>query len=92
MIMIEGSNKENKNTVKLHEHFKTDKEFAIVMELCDDNLMNFLIERKTSFNSNEIYGILSQLNNTFQLLVKKKLVHRDLKLENILVKYENKEK
>jgi calcium-dependent protein kinase len=92
MKLIEGENKDNKNTVKFDECFMTDKELSIVMELCDDNLMNFLIERKTSFNSNEIYGILSQLNNTFQLLVKKKLVHRDLKLENILVKYENKEK
>jgi len=92
MIMIEGSNKENKNTVKFHEYFKTDKEFAIVMELCDDNLMSILIKRNTSFNSNEIYEILNQLNNTFKSMVKNKLVHRDLKLENILVKYENKEK
>ena len=92
MIMIEGDNKENKNTVKFHEYFKTDKEFAIVMELCDDNLMNLLIKRKSPFNVNEIYEILNQLNNTFKLMVKKKLVHRDLKLENILIKYENKEK
>ena len=66
MKLIEGENKDNKNTVKFDECFMTDKELSIVMELCDDNLMNFLIERKTSFNSNEIYGILSQLNNTFQ--------------------------
>ena len=92
MILLEGENKENINSVKFYESYKTDKEFAIVMELCDDNLMNFLINRKDPFNSNEIYYILNQLNNTFRLLVKNKLVHRDLKLENILVKYENKEK
>ena len=62
------------------------------MELCDDNLMDFLIKKKSAFNSMEIYDILNQLNNTFKLMVEKKLVHRDLKLENILVKYENKEK
>ena len=92
MILLEGENKDNKNSVKFYECYKTDKEFAIVMELCDDNLMNFLINRKKPFNANEIYYILNQLNNTFELLVKNKLVHRDLKLENILVKYENKEK
>ena len=75
MILLEGENKENINSVKFYESYKTDKEFAIVMELCDDNLMNFLINRKDPFNSNEIYYILNQL-----------------KLENILVKYENKEK
>ena len=92
MKLIEGDNKENKNTVKFHEYYKTDKEFAIVMELCDDNLMNVLINRKSGFNIKEIYDILTQLNNTFKIFVEKKLIHRDLKLENILVKYQNKEK
>ena len=54
--------------------------------------MDFLIKKKSAFNSMEIYDILNQLNNTFKMMVEKKLVHRDLKLENILVKYENKEK
>ena len=92
MILLEGEKKENINSVHFYECYKTDKELAIVMELCDDNLMNVLINRKTSFNSDEILDILNQLNNTFKLLVKNRLVHRDLKLENILVKYENKEK
>ena len=92
MKILEGENEENKNTVKYYESFKTEKEFSIVMELCDDNLMDFLIKKKSAFNSMEIYDILNQLNNTFKLMVEKKLVHRDLKLENILVKYENKEK
>ena len=92
MIMIEKENKENINTIKFIDCFKSDKELAMIMELCDDNLMNFLIKRNSSFNSNEIYEILNQLNNTFRILVKNKIVHRDLKLENILVKFENKEK
>ena len=92
MVILEGENKENKNTVKYYESFKTDKELAIVMELCDDNLMDFLIKRKIPFNSYEIYDILNQLNNSFKVMVRKKLIHRDIKLENILIKYENKEK
>ena len=92
MKMIEEENKENENTIKFIEGFKTDKELAMIMELCDDNLMNFLIKRNSSFSSKEIYDILNQLNNTFEILVKNKIVHRDLKLENILVKFENKEK
>ena len=43
MILLEGENKDNKNSVKFYECYKTDKEFAIVMELCDDNLMNFIM-------------------------------------------------
>ena len=32
MKIMEGKNKENKNTVKLYEYFHTEKEFVIVME------------------------------------------------------------
>ena len=37
-------------------------------------------------NLNEIFEILLQLNNTFKILVKNKIVHRTLKLDNILLK------
>ena len=40
----------------------------------------------------ETLEILNQLNNSFRILSENKLVHRDLKLANILVKYEDKEK
>ena len=39
MKMIEGLNRENKNTVKYYESYLTKDEFAIVMELCDQNLL-----------------------------------------------------
>ena len=45
MKIMEGKNKENKNTVKLYEYFHTEKEFVIVMELCDGNLTK-LFENK----------------------------------------------
>ena len=90
MKMMEDKNK-NENTVKFYEHFDFENEFIFVMELCDENLDDFL-NRKQSFNVDEIYYILTQLNNSFQLMNKLKLVHRDLTLKNILVKYKNKEK
>ena len=92
MQIIEGKNKENKNTVKFYEYHDNKEEFTIVMELCDDNLLNVLIERKEVFKPEEIFYILNQLNNSFEIMVNNKLVHRALKLENILIKYENKEK
>ena len=82
----------NNNSVKFYEYYDTEKEFIIVMELCDDNLFSLLKERKKGLNKEEIYNIMNQLNNTFKIMVKKKIIHRDLKLENILIKYENKEK
>jgi len=92
MEIVEGKNKENKNTVKFYEYFHNKDEFAIVMELCDDNLLSPFAKRNAPFNPEEIYDILNQLNNSFKIMSQNQLVHRDLNLENILVKYENEEK
>ena len=83
--------KNNEYSVKYYQHFETDNEFAIVMELCDINLVE-LIKIKKNFNLSEIYDFLCQINNTFKIMKENKIAHRDLKLQNILVKYENNEK
>ncbi len=92
MKLIEGLNRENKNTVKYYESFLTKDELAIVMELCDINLLDYIIDINRPFSEEEIYDLLSQLNYTFRIMKEALLVHRDLKLENILIKYENETK
>ena len=87
MKIMEGQNKKNINTVKFYEHFHTEKEFVIVMELCDGNLTNLFKKKNECFNIEEIYNILTQLNNSFKLMNENKIIHRNLKLENILIKY-----
>ena len=87
MELIGGINESNKNTVKFYEYFVTKNEFAIVMELCDSDLRKVSIEKSKTFKPHEIYDILSQLNNTFKIMAKYNLIHRDIKLENILVKF-----
>ena len=87
MKIAERKNNENENTVKYYEYFDNEIEFAIVMELCDESLTNLIINRKKPFSIEEIYDFLMQLNNTFKIMNENKLAHRDLKLENILVKH-----
>ena len=90
-LLIDNSkNEQNDNIVKFYEYFHTNDEIAVVMELCDDNLLNIVVRKKKQFNSDEIYDILNQLNNGFRIMSKQDLIHRSLNLENILVKYENK--
>ena len=91
MKRMKGQKDENNNTVEFYEYFHNKNEFVIVMELYDESLNDFLI-RKKHFNSNEIYYILTQINKSFKRMNKLKIVHRDLNLKNILVKYENIEK
>ena len=76
----------NENSVKYYESFQTEDEFAIVMELCNQSLLEYKKGKK--FNSDQIYEIIAQLNNTFKLMKANKdsiKVHRDLKPENILI-------
>ena len=80
------------NSVKIYDYFDTEKEFIIIMELCDQNLMDVLSEKEKGFNVEEIKNILLQLNNAFRLMKKNNIIHRDIKTNNILVKYINKEK
>ena len=82
----------NKNSIGIYEQFNTDKDYAIVMELCDCNLRKKLDESYFGFEENLIKKILTQLNNAFRIMLKNKIIHRDIKLENILVKYINDKK
>ena len=81
----------NNNSVKCYEYFNNKDNFVIIMELCDKNLSEVLKQRvkneKKGFNIEEIYEIMNQLNNTFKIMKENNIIHRDLKLENILIKY-----
>ena len=76
----------NDNSIKYYEYFDIDNEFAIVIELCDDNLLN-LLESKKKFEIYEIYDIIQQINNFFKTLFDYRIIHGNLKLENILINY-----
>ena len=77
----------NINSVKIYLCFHFKNKFAIVMELCDDNLQNILNKKNEGFTCEEIYNIMSQINNIFKIIIENKIIHRDIKLENIVVKY-----
>jgi len=85
----------NNNSVKIFECFRYKdelvNEFVIIMELCDSSLQKILDEKKEGFTCEEIFNIMNQLNNTFRIMNKEKIVHRDIKLDNIVIKM-NKEK
>ena len=96
-IKIEAKNMEicaenNDNSAKIYEYFENENEFVIIMEFCDNNIRDILKQKNSGFNPKEIYNILMQLNNSFRKMKENQIVHRDIKLDNILVKYLDKEK
>ena len=74
------------NSVKLIKYFETKNNYNIVMELCDSDLLNFSMNRNP-FSVDEVRETFIQLNKVFKIMNKNNIVHRDLKLGNILIKY-----
>lgn len=75
------------NSVKLFRNYETEHNYNIIMELCDGDLSGVLSKRTEGFSTEEVKSIMSQLNNAFRKLSENNLIHRDLKLGNILIKY-----
>jgi surface protein len=84
---------EFENSVKYYGEYKYikengDQEIIIEMEKCDMDLKKF-IQEKLIFKVEDIKKFLFGINKVFKYMQEKKIIHRDLKLENILVKYDN---
>ena len=91
MKIMEGRNRTNNNTIKIFDHFENEEEIGLIMEACDDNFLHFL-EKKNKFNASKIYEILNHLNYSFKIMAEKKLIHRSLSLENLIIKYKDQNK
>ena len=75
------------NSVKYLDNFEEDNCEIIILELCDCELIEILNKSKGGLNSSKIYSIMSGLNKAFKYMNDNQIIHRDIKLENILVKY-----
>ena len=71
----------------IKEIIDTKEYLYIIMELCEYNLENYIKKREDLISINEIREILIQLNNTFKIILKEKIIHGDLKLNNILISF-----
>ena len=79
---------DSRNSIKLINNFMDEKNYYIVMELCDDNLQNY-VKNKGKLKIEEIQKILVQLNDVLRFMKKENINHRDIKPDNILIKYIN---
>ena len=74
-------------SVKLYNVLTSLHYYNMVEELCDGDLYTELMKRPNGFSTEEVRRIMIQLNDAFAQMQKHKIVHRDLKVQNILIKY-----
>ncbi|XP_005874005.1 PREDICTED: serine/threonine-protein kinase 33 isoform X1 [Myotis brandtii] len=76
----------HEHIIHLEQVFETPKKMYLVMELCEDGELREILKRKKHFSENETRWIIQSLASAIAYLHNNDIVHRDLKLENIMVK------
>ncbi len=71
--------------VRLIKTFETEDNYYLIMELCLINLDEYLKIRESGLSVDEVKLLLKELNIAIKQFLDKDIVHRDLKLSNILL-------
>ena len=84
----------HKNIVKLIEVKKTKSHLYIVTEFCNggsltDNLSKYVQIHRKAFSEEIVQYLMKQIVSAIYYLHMNKIVHRDLKLDNILLNFPN---
>ena len=81
--------KKNYNTVFLYRYFETKEQYILIFNYCDTTLENYINENYPNKRMplEEIKILFLELNQGFKNLYEEKVIHRDIKINNILIEY-----
>lgn len=84
------------NIVKFHSLVKTKENFYLTMELCNGGDLDNALEKYQekfgkTFSEEIVQYLMRQIIDAFNYIHSQKVVHRDIKLANILVKFDTPE-
>ena len=79
-------NMKHPNIVNLIEVLKSNKFYCLVLEYISGMTLFDILKFKKRFSENESKEVASQLIGAISYMHSKNILHRDLKLENILIK------
>jgi calcium-dependent protein kinase len=78
-------NLEHQNIVKIYEFYEGKKNFYIVTEYCNEGNLKKTIDKKEFITEIEAAAIMFQLFSAIAYCNQNKIMHRDLKAENIML-------
>ena len=84
------------NIVKFYDIKKTNKHYFIMMEFCNGGELSKALEKYKEKNGRAfpeelVQHFMRQIIDAFKYIHGKKVIHRDVKLDNILLHFENEE-
>ena len=84
------------NIVKFQDVKKTKKNYYIIMEYCNGGelakaLEKYMQKYSKPFPEEIVQHIMKQIISAFKYIHERKIIHRDVNLQNILLHYENEE-
>ena len=75
------------NIVRMYSHYEDDKDFYCFLEYINGpSLLNIINKKKTGLSERESCKYFSQIIKSISFLHSNKIIHRDIKLENFLIK------
>lgn len=79
---------QHKNLMYMHRSFETGRNYYLILDLCEKgDLSKYMRQNKIKrFSEGEAILIIRQIMEGFRELRSKKIIHRDLKLENVFIR------
>ena len=90
---IELMNKiKTENIINIKEIIDTKEYIYIIMDLCECNLEDYIINREKPVSINEIRHFLIEINNVFKIMLNQNIIHNNLNPRHFLLSFERLDK
>lgn len=75
----------NENIIKLYGVKKTEKNYYLIMEYCKGGDFSKYLHKYKRFEEYKVQNFIYQISNGLKVLAEYNIIHRDLKLSNLLL-------